>query len=139
MRVFVRNLLLTGFALLSSPSIAGGTQGVYLPSAPQGSGGEDVIETSSGSRCRQSMNNNGSYLDVGITASTSKPAPSLSGVLSPYEYSTLNQNNGNNALGYARLIVPLGRKPSRIDCSRMYELEITRMKREIELLKLAAQ
>jgi hypothetical protein len=35
--------------------------------------------------------------------------------------------------------IPLGRKPARIDCNRLYEMEIERMKREIDLLKMAAQ
>lgn len=38
----------------------------------------------------------------------------------------------------ARMVVPLGKKPARIDCARLYELELARMKREIELLKMAA-
>lgn len=136
MHVYVRNSLLGGLLLLASPAaMAGGTQGIYLPTAPQGSGGEDVVETASGARCRQSMNNNGTYLDIGVSASTAKPNRSAS--TGPYY--GYNENNGDEALGYARVIVPIGRKPARIDCSRMYELEISRMKREIDLLKLAAE
>jgi hypothetical protein len=138
MRVSVRNSLLGGLLLLSSPGLAGGTQGIYLPSAPQGPGGEDVVETSSGARCRQSMNNNGGYLDIGLTANTSKPSTPPTGSLGPILYN-YNNNDGDQALGYARVTIPLGHRPARLDCSRMYELEIARMKREIEMLKLAAE
>jgi len=138
MRESVRSSLLAGLLLLSSPGNADGTQGIYLPTAPQGPGGEDVIETASGTRCRQSMNSNGSYLDVGLSASTARPSTNPVGpngsVLFNY-----NQNDGDQALGYARVTIPLGHRLARIDCSRMYELEIARMKREIELLKLAAE
>ncbi len=47
--------------------------------------------------------------------------------------------SSQQALGYARVTMPLGHRPPRIDCSRLYELEIARMKREIELLKMAAE
>ena len=107
-------------------------QGVYLPAAPSGPGGEDVIETASGARCRQSMNSNGSYLDVGITGRAANSGDRGTSFFP-------SNNNGSEAIGYARVTMPLGRKPGRLDCTRLYELEITRMKREIELLKLAAE
>jgi hypothetical protein len=43
------------------------------------------------------------------------------------------------ALGYARLIIPLGRRPTRIDCAALYELEIERLRREIELLSIGLE
>ena len=43
------------------------------------------------------------------------------------------------ALGYARITVPLGKKPKRLDCSKLYELEIVRLKEEIALLRMNAQ
>lgn len=107
-------------------------QGVYLPPPPNGPGGEDTIETASGARCRQSMNSNGAYVDVGLTGRTS------SGKGQGGFYPGTNQG-GNEALGYARVTLPIGKQPPRLDCSRLYELEIARMKREIELLKLAVE
>ena len=129
---FARNWLLAGLALAASaPALAG--SGYYLPPPPVGSGGEDSIETASGTRCRQSINSNGAYLDVGVAANRSNgnTDPSWNG---PFE-----RGNSSEALGYARMIVPLGKKPERLDCSRVYELEIQRMRREIELLKMAAE
>ena len=133
MRAFARNCLLTGFAslVLSAPAWAG-TTGVYLPPAPVGSGGEDAIETSSGTRCRQSMNNNGSYLDVGMTGSAAAPAPRDT----RFGY---NDSRDREATLYARVTIPLGKRPDRIDCSRVYELELEKLRREVELLRMGGQ
>lgn len=131
MRAFARISLLV--ASLLATSSAAMADGVYLPPAPTGSGGEDVIETADGARCRQSMNSPGPYLDVGMEASGSNSGRNA------YALTPLDGRGGQQALGYARITIPLGRRPSRIDCSRLYELEIARMKREIELLKLAAE
>lgn len=134
MPAFARNSLLVALISLSLAAPGHGEGGFYLPPAPSGSGGEDSIETSSGTRCRQSINNNGAYLDVGMAASRSDDtAPD------PYRVGQVNRDSGTEALGYARMVVPIGKKPQRIDCSRLYEMELSRMKREIELLKMAAE
>ena len=131
MPVSARSSLLAACLLATSvPSLA---QGVYLPAPPSGPGGEDVIETASGARCRQSMNSNGAYLDVGVTGRTASSNDRNT------SFFPSNNNNGNEAIGYARVTMPLGHKPGRLDCTRLYELEIARMQREIELLKLAAE
>ena len=137
MHAYVRGLLLAGLLLGLEVPASAAPDGVYLPQAPSGPGGEDVIESSSGARCRQSMNNKGGYLDVGVTAGASQQNDHYS------YYGNLpgpppNQGSGQ-ALGYARISIPLGHRPARLDCSRLYELEIARMQREIELLKMNAQ
>ena len=43
------------------------------------------------------------------------------------------------ALAYARVTIPLGKQPKRIDCSRMYEWEIERLQEEIALLRMNAR
>ncbi len=129
-----RNSLLGALIALSLAGSASADGGFYLPPAPSGSGGEDSIETASGTRCRQSINSNGAYLDVGMAASRSTDRQP-----DPYRIGQVHQDRGTDALGYARMIVPLGKKPARIDCARLYELELARMKREIELLKMAAE
>jgi hypothetical protein len=40
---------------------------------------------------------------------------------------------------YARVTIPIGKRPQRIDCTRVYELEIQKVQREVELLKLNAR
>lgn len=130
MRGFVQNSLLA--ASLFAVSAPGQSQGLYLPPPPTGPGGEDRVETASGTRCSQSINSNGSYLDVGMAGSN---ASSRANTSSPI----LTDRAGNEALGYVRMTIPLGKRPARLDCTRLYELEIQRMRREIELLKLAAE
>ncbi|HVY52636.1 MAG TPA: hypothetical protein VHA07_13890 [Devosia sp.] len=101
--------------------------GLYLPSPPVGPGGEDSITTSEGVRCSQSINSSGGYLDFGVAGGD------------------LSQGYGSSsappqsAIGYARIIVPLGESPRRLDCARLYDLEIQRLKAEIEMLKVGLQ
>ena len=79
-------------------------------------------------RCSQSINSSGGYLDFGIAGGDlntyTTPAPA-----SP----------GQSAIGYARLIIPLGNSPKRLDCARLYDLEIARLKAEIQLLRVGLQ
>ena len=92
-----------------------------------GPGGEDSITTSDGVRCSQSINSSGGYLDLGVAG----------GDLSNYYSASVGTNN--SAVGYARLIIPLGKRPKRIDCSQLYQLEIDRLKAEIEALKIGLE
>lgn len=111
-------------ALCSSASAA---DGVLLPPAPSGPGGEDAITTSQGVKCSQSINSNGGYIDVGVATGGGLAVQS-------------DEISGEPvALGYARLIIPLGRRPTRIDCSALYELEIERLRREIQLLSIGLE
>ncbi len=117
-------LILAG--CLALPAAA--SDGLLLPPPPSGPGGEDSITTSEGVRCSQSINSNGGYLDFGVAG----------GDLST-GYSVAPHSADQSAIGYARLIVPIGQAPKRLDCNRLYELEIQRLKSEIELLKVGIQ
>ena len=132
MPVSVRNCLRAACLIALSGAGAAAADPLYLPGPPHGPGGEDSIETSSGTRCRQSINSNGAYLDAGLAGSAAKPVD-LRG--QPYFSDTRDQQ----ALAYVRVTVPLGKRPKRIDCSNIYELEIDRLKRELELLQMAAE
>lgn len=103
-------------------------EGILLPSPPMGPGGEDAITTSEGVRCSQSINSSGGYLDFGVAG----------GDLS--NYSVPGSSPGQqSAIGYARIIVPLGPSPKRLDCARLYDLEIARLKAEIGMLKVGLE
>lgn len=119
-------------ALCASAPVVAGTTGVFLPTAPTGPGGEDSIETATGTRCRQSINSNGPYLDMGVTGTAAKP---LDGDRL-YNYS---ESRDKEALGYVRVTIPLGKRPERIDCSRPYEMELSRLRQEVELLRLGVK
>lgn len=111
--------------LAVGPAFAEG--GINLPYAPQAPGGQDSIQTSSGTSCQQSMNNNGAFLDVGL-AGSSMTASDWQG----------SRDQGYNAGAYARIVIPLGERPKRIDCTRLLELEVQRMRIEIETLRRAS-
>lgn len=134
MRAFARSLLLAASAELLLASAAAAQSGIYLPPAPQGPGGEDTIETSSGTRCRQSINSNSGYVDIGVAGSSGSGIPQTgSGV-----FISINDRD-KEALGYARITIPLGKKPKRLDCSQIYELEIERLRQELALVKMNAE
>jgi hypothetical protein len=109
----------------SFPTLA--ADGILLPPPPSGPGGEDSITTSDGVRCSQSINSNGGYLDLGVAG----------GDLNTY-YSP-GQNPGQSAVGYARVVIPIGKTPQRLDCTRLYEMEIQRLKAEIQLLQIGLE
>lgn len=137
MRVSAPSLALAALlAAASVPLPALANTGVFLPPAPQGSGGEDSIETAEGTRCRQSINSSGAYADFGVSgrAASELPKSAVNGPLYGFQ-----QDRDREGLVYARVTIPLGRKPQRIDCSRLYELEIARLRQQVELLTLAAQ
>lgn len=132
MHAFVRNYLLAASASLGSAAALAGTTGLYLPAPPTGTGGEDAIETSSGTRCRQSINSNGAYLDVGLTGTAGSPPNANRG-------SFFSDSRDREATAYARVTIPLGKRPQRIDCSEVYQLELAKLRREVELLRLGAK
>lgn len=105
---------------------------MFLPQAPTGPGGEDSIETSSGTRCRQSMNSNGAYVDMGMVGSAASAVPGD-------QRAIVSADPGREALAYARVTIPIGKRPKRIDCNSIYEMEIAKLKQEVELLRMGAQ
>ena len=124
---FCRVFAALTLALASCPALA--SDGILLPPAPVGPGGEDSITTSDGIRCSQSINSSGGYVDFGVAG----------GNLSNYSDYGHSDSGGQSAIGYARIIVPLGAAPKRLDCARLYDLEIERLKAEIEMLKVGLE
>lgn len=133
MCAFARSLLLAAAVELMLIPSASAQTGIFLPPGPQGPGGEDTIETSSGTRCRQSINSNGGYVDIGVAGSAGSAIPQGRGA-----FVSIAERD-REALAYARVTLPLGKRPKRLDCSRIYELEIARLREEIELLKMNAE
>ena len=117
------------FAALT-PLDASADSGVFLPSAPRGPGGQDTIESATGTRCSQSINSSGPYLDLGVSANNSEDSLFLSD----------REAEGDLAvIGYARIVIPLGETPKRIDCHRLYEMELERLRAEIDMLRLGLE
>lgn len=86
--------------------------GVTLPQ------GQDEVHASDGTTCRSAVSGSGAYLDVGVIRGNSS-----------------SQSNSDVAT-YGRVVIPIGRTPKRLDCSRLYELEVERLQMELRLLKM---
>lgn len=119
-------------AILACASPAWAADGLLLPPPPTGPGGEDSVTTAEGVRCSQSINAAGGYLDLGVAG----------GNLSTYDDPSTLSATGDprqSAIGYARVVIPLGAVPKRLDCTALYDLEIQRLKQEIQMLKIGLQ
>jgi len=116
--------------LAVGPVIAA-SSGAYLPASPRGQGGQDVIETGSGTRCSQSMNSGKGYFDVGVVGAMGSGIERDASV-------NLNSHN-NESLVYLRATIPIGAPPKRIDCYRVYELELERLRTELEYFKMGVE
>ncbi|CDX24113.1 conserved exported hypothetical protein [Mesorhizobium sp. ORS 3324] len=92
--------------------------GFSLPgvSLPQG---QDEVHASDGTTCRSAVSGSGAYLDLGVIRGNN----------------TSSQSNSDIAT-YGRVVIPIGRTPKRLDCSRLYELEVERLQMELRLLKM---
>jgi hypothetical protein len=78
------------------------------------------------------VNAAGGYLDLGVAG----------GNLSTYDDPATLSTTGapsQSAIGYARVIIPLGTVPKRLDCTALYNLKIQRLKQEIQMLKIGLQ
>ena len=118
--------------LAAWPAVA--ADGLMLPPPPVGPGGEDSITTAEGVRCSQSINSSGGYLDLGVAGGDLSSAyDNDSG------YGIDDGDSRQSAVGYSRIIIPLGEAPTRLNCARLYELEIQKLKAEIEMLKVGLE
>ncbi len=102
--------------------------GILLPSPPVGAGRRGCHHHLGRGALQPVDQLVGRYLDFGVAG----------GDLDSYTYPSQNAG-GQSAIGYARIIVPLGAAPKRLDCSRLYDLEIARLKAEIQMLKVGLQ
>ena len=93
--------------------------GLNLPQVTLPSG-SDEVRAADGTTCKSNAASNDAYLDAGAIGSQD-PAGSF-----------------NQGSVYARIIVPLGSKPRRIDCTALYQLEIDRLKGELDLVRMGA-
>lgn len=90
-------------------------QGFNLPSAPRATG-QDIIRGTGGVSCQSAVGGNGPTLDMGVIGTNDIYAR-------------------NSTALYGRVTMQLGKKPQRVDCNRLYNLEVERLKMEIQLLR----
>ncbi|BCG85921.1 hypothetical protein MesoLj113c_20310 [Mesorhizobium sp. 113-3-9] len=84
--------------------------GVTLPQ------GQDEVHAADGTTCRSAVSGSGAYVDLGVIRG--------------------NNQTDNGVATYGRVVIPIGRTPKRLDCSRLYELEVQRLQLELKLLKM---
>jgi hypothetical protein len=135
---------LLGFApalvLACQPALSQTTLGnIQLPGQPQFPQGQDKIRAADGTECAVSTAPRDKYMDVGFVGGGS----SGTGVENSYPYivpgtTLMPSNQYNRVTGgvYMRIVINLDAKRPRIDCNRLYELEIQRLRAEIEQLRL---
>ena len=109
----------TGTLIVPSTSSSFNQQGFNLPSVPRSSG-QDIVRGTGGVSCQSSVGTNGPVFDMGVIG-------------------TNDIYSRDSAALYGRITVPLGKKPKRIDCSRLYELEVQRLKMEIQMMRAGHQ
>jgi len=109
----LRAALVAGFALIAS----GADAQVNFPNSSSSYGGNDRVNTSNGASCS-------SYVG-------SRTRLEMGGV-----------SDGRDGMGFARIVIPLGRIPKRVDCGALYrqeqrrqELMLRRLEIENELLE----
>ena len=90
--------------------------GVTLPNATLPSGADEV-RAADGTSCKSAVGGNGAYLDSGVIGS-----PSGNGL-------------GESGAIYSRIVNPLGETPRRLDCGALYELEVQRLRAELQLAR----
>ena len=91
--------------------------GLNLPQIPVPNG-SDEIRAADGTSCKSSMAGNGPSMDVGLLGNQDFMGQFSSGTV------------------YGRVVFPLGPQPKRLDCTKLYQLEITRLQHELELVRM---
>lgn len=86
--------------------------GVQLPQ------GHDEVRAADGTTCRSAVAGSGAYMDVGVIGNPEQ------------------RNSGGSYSAYTRVVIPLGKTPERLDCSRLYDLEVQRLQMELKLMQM---
>lgn len=107
-----------GTIVVPSTSSSFNQQGFNLPTV-QRPNGQDIVRGSGGISCQSAVSSNGPVFDMGVIG-------------------TNDIYSRDSAALYGRITVPLGKKPKRIDCSRLYELEVQRLKLELQMMRAGA-
>ena len=134
----ITKIAIYAFACLLSG--ASYSQTIVVPGTPTAITGGDEIRGRDGTSCKQGTHQRPT-LDFGVTTGINQ---GMNGSVMPYQNSQsqsvdmLNQqsNNAANNFGiYARVVIPLGSEPERLDCTQLYAMELERLKMELERLK----
>ncbi|MEO1745950.1 MAG: hypothetical protein AAFR13_05400 [Pseudomonadota bacterium] len=84
--------------------------GVSLPT------GQEEVRAADGTTCRSAIAGSGAYLDIGVIG---------------------NPNDiGSSQSAYGRIVIPLSMPRKRLDCTKLYDLELERLRVELELMQM---
>lgn len=103
--------------------------GFYLPTTAP-SYGQDEFRAADGTTCRSTMDGT-RRIEVGTFASGSRIDSANPYGLPGY---VTSPNNGNAGV-YGRFAMSLDAAPKRMNCNRLYELEIEKRELEVEMMK----
>ena len=87
--------------------------GVTLPQ------GHDEVRAADGTTCRSAVGGNGAYMDLGVIGNPEQTT-----------------NGDGSFSAYGRIVVPLGANRKRVDCTRLYDLEVARLEMELKLMQM---
>lgn len=87
--------------------------GVVLPQ------GHDEVRAADGTTCRSAVSGSGAYVDVGVIGNP--------------EQTTYSDRSFS---AYGRIVIPIGKKSARLDCSLLYDLEVQRLSMELKLMQM---
>lgn len=104
--------------ILPSTSSSYNQNGFNLPTIPNATG-QDIVRGSGGISCQSSVGSGGPNFDLGVIGSN-------------------DMFDRDSMSVYGRITVPLGKRPKRVDCTRLYDLEISRLQMELQLMRAGA-
>ena len=87
--------------------------GVTLPQ------GHDEVRAADGTTCRTAVGGNGAYMDLGVIGNPEQTT-----------------NGDGSFSAYGRIVVPLGASRKRVDCTRLYDLEVARLEMDLKLMQM---
>ena len=131
----MRHLFLS--LVLATP-VAMAQNSLSLPSPPSWPSGSDRIKGSDGTSCESSVAPRNAFADFGVMASRGNGiGNSNSGIVIKNDSRFIDNGFRRDGVSvYFRVIINLDKAKPVIDCSQLYQLEIERLKAEIEFLQM---
>jgi hypothetical protein len=142
-RVSMSALALLGLLAISPLASAQTTlNNINLPQTPQFPQGTDRIRAADGTECSRSTAPRNKYMDMGVLGFGAGGQGVENQYPIVYGANTGNYNIPNNSYQragggvYARLVINLDNDTPNVDCGKLYELELERLKLELEQGKM---
>lgn len=103
-----------------------------IPSTTSLPNGYDRVKGSSGITCESTVAPK-AYMDFGIVGSDYD-----SSEYNPY-YTRSGYDRNDEVMAYAKVVVPIGGNTERVNCNRLYDLELEKLRAELDYYKIQAQ